>query len=129
MKRPFLFAFQINQFQRLEQEITKPVENDISKWKPPQALQTANSTATSRDSQLLLFYSDQCETHFNSLLNAIDAFFGCVNASQPPPNLCGSQQICHFERSQTCVHWRHAHKASDNSGHMQQSDECQQPVV
>ncbi|NXE24591.1 CASL protein, partial [Ardeotis kori] len=75
---------QINQFQRLEQEITKPVENDISKWKPSQALQTANSTATSRDSQLLLFYSDQCETHFNSLLNAIDAFFSCINASQPP---------------------------------------------
>ncbi|NXD76124.1 CASL protein, partial [Halcyon senegalensis] len=75
---------QIHQFQRLEQEITKPVENDISKWKPPPALQTANGTAASRDSQLLLFYSDQCETHFNSLLNAIDAFFGCVNASQPP---------------------------------------------
>ncbi|XP_076186648.1 enhancer of filamentation 1 isoform X1 [Aptenodytes patagonicus] len=75
---------QINQFQRLEQEITKPVENDISKWKPPQALQIANSTAASHDSQLLLFYSDQCETHFNSLLNAIDAFFSCVNASQPP---------------------------------------------
>uniref|UniRef100_A0A8C3PQ79 Enhancer of filamentation 1 n=1 Tax=Calidris pygmaea TaxID=425635 RepID=A0A8C3PQ79_9CHAR len=75
---------QINQFQRLEQEITRPVENDISKWKPPQALQTANSTATSHDSQLLLFYSDQCETHFNFLLNAIDAFFDCVNTSQPP---------------------------------------------
>uniref|UniRef100_A0A674H482 Breast cancer anti-estrogen resistance protein 1 n=1 Tax=Taeniopygia guttata TaxID=59729 RepID=A0A674H482_TAEGU len=69
---------QINQFQRLEQEITKPVENDISKWKPPQALQT------SHDSRLLLFYSDQCETHFNSLLNAIDAFFSCVKSSQPP---------------------------------------------
>ncbi|NWY61044.1 CASL protein, partial [Chionis minor] len=75
---------QINQFQRLEQEITKPVENDISKWKPPQALQTASSTATSYDSQLLLFYSDQCETHFNFLLNAIDAFFNCINTSQPP---------------------------------------------
>ncbi|XP_010187397.1 PREDICTED: enhancer of filamentation 1 [Mesitornis unicolor] len=75
---------QINQFQRLEQEITKPVENDISKWKPPQALQTANSAATSRDCRLLLFYADQCETHFNSLLNAIDAFFSCINASQPP---------------------------------------------
>ncbi|NXL51991.1 CASL protein, partial [Podilymbus podiceps] len=75
---------QINQFKRLEQEITKPVENDISKWKPPPALQTANGTTTSRDSRLLLFYSDQCETHFNSLLNAIDAFFGCLNASQPP---------------------------------------------
>ncbi|NXP38312.1 CASL protein, partial [Leiothrix lutea] len=69
---------QINQFQRLEQEITKPVENDISKWKPPQALQA------SHDSRLLLFYSDQCETHFSSLLNAIDAFFSCVNSSQPP---------------------------------------------
>ncbi|NXU54748.1 CASL protein, partial [Turnix velox] len=75
---------QINQFQRLEQEITKPVENDISKWKPHQALQPANSTATSHDSQLLLFYGDQCETHFNFLLNAIDAFFSCVNTSQPP---------------------------------------------
>ncbi|XP_025920044.1 enhancer of filamentation 1 isoform X1 [Apteryx rowi] len=75
---------QINQFQRLEQEITKPVENDISKWKPPQALQTVNSTAASHDRQLLLFYSDQCETHFNSLLNATDAFFSCVSASQPP---------------------------------------------
>ncbi|NXD35285.1 CASL protein, partial [Copsychus sechellarum] len=69
---------QIHQFQRLEQEITRPVENDISKWKPPQALHT------SHDSRLLLFYSDQCETHFNSLLNAIDAFFSCVNSSQPP---------------------------------------------
>ncbi|NXG80467.1 CASL protein, partial [Baryphthengus martii] len=78
---------QINQFQRLEQEITKPVENDISKWKPPQALQTTTSTSSttsSRDGHLLLFYSDQCETHFNSLLNAIDAFFACINAAQPP---------------------------------------------
>ncbi|NXC48922.1 CASL protein, partial [Penelope pileata] len=75
---------QINQFQRLEQEITKPVENDISKWKPPQALQTASSTIASHDRQPLLFYSDQYETHFNSLLNTIDAFFSCVSASQPP---------------------------------------------
>lgn len=84
MKRDFLFTFQINQFQRLEQEITKPVENDISKWKPPQALQTANSTIAFHDRQPLLFYSDQYETHFNSLLNTIDAFFSCVSASQPP---------------------------------------------
>ncbi|NXI58955.1 CASL protein, partial [Chloroceryle aenea] len=60
---------QLHQFQRLEQDITK---------------HTPNGAATSRDSQLLLFYSDQCETHFSSLLNAIDAFFGCLNASQPP---------------------------------------------
>ncbi|XP_038248558.1 enhancer of filamentation 1 isoform X1 [Dermochelys coriacea] len=75
---------QINQFQQLEQEITKPVENDISKWKPPQSLQTASSTVGSQDRKLLFFYSDQCEIHFVSLLNAIDAFFNCVNAAQPP---------------------------------------------
>ncbi|XP_013045883.3 enhancer of filamentation 1 isoform X1 [Anser cygnoides] len=75
---------QINQFQQLEQEITKPVENDISKWKPPQALQIANSTAASHDREPLLFYSDQYETHFNYLLNTIDAFFSCINSSQPP---------------------------------------------
>lgn len=46
-----------------------------------------------------------------------------------PPDLRGSQQICHFERSQTCVHWGHAHEASDDSGHTQQSDELQQPAV
>ncbi|XP_065441032.1 enhancer of filamentation 1 isoform X9 [Chrysemys picta bellii] len=75
---------QINQFQQLEQEITKPVENDISKWKPPQSLQTASSTVGSQDRELLFFYSDQCETHFVSLLNATDAFFNCVSAAQPP---------------------------------------------
>ncbi|XP_050187088.1 LOW QUALITY PROTEIN: enhancer of filamentation 1 [Myiozetetes cayanensis] len=75
---------QLSQFQRLEQEITKLVENDTSKWKPPQALQSTNSTATSQDSRLLLFYSSQCETHFNSLLSATAAFFSCVNSSQPP---------------------------------------------
>lgn len=79
-----LLAVQINQFQRLEQEITKPVENDISKWKPPLDLAAANSTAASQDRQLLFFYSDQCETHFISLLNAIDAFFNCISTTQPP---------------------------------------------
>ncbi|XP_062986457.1 enhancer of filamentation 1 isoform X2 [Elgaria multicarinata webbii] len=75
---------QLNQFQWLEQEITKPVENDISKWKPPQGPSPVNSLVASQERQLLLFYSDQCETHFISLLNAIDAFFSCISAAQPP---------------------------------------------
>nr|XP_028593567.1 enhancer of filamentation 1 [Podarcis muralis] len=75
---------QLNQFQWLEQEITKPVENDISKWKPPQGLHPVNSPMASQERQLLLFYADQCETHFISLLNAIDAFFSCISAAQPP---------------------------------------------
>ncbi|XP_042534443.1 enhancer of filamentation 1 isoform X2 [Dipodomys spectabilis] len=75
---------QLSQFQLLEQEITKPVENDISKWKPPQNLPTTNSTVGVQDRQLLCFYYDQCETHFISLLNAIDALFSCVSSAQPP---------------------------------------------
>ncbi|XP_060045349.1 enhancer of filamentation 1 isoform X2 [Erinaceus europaeus] len=75
---------QLNQFQLLEQEITKPVENDISKWKPSQNLPTTNSSTSAQDRQLLCFYYDQCETHYISLLNAIDAFFSCVSSAQPP---------------------------------------------
>ncbi|KAM4835037.1 enhancer of filamentation 1 isoform 1-T1 [Thomomys bottae] len=75
---------QLSQFQLLEQEITKPVENDISKWKPSQNLPTTSSTVGSQDRQLLCFYYDQCETHFISLLNAIDALFSCVSSAQPP---------------------------------------------
>lgn len=75
---------QLSQFQLLEQEITKPVENDISKWKPSQSLPTTNSSVGAQDRQLLCFYYDQCETHYISLLNAIDALFSCVSSAQPP---------------------------------------------
>ncbi|XP_008587314.1 PREDICTED: enhancer of filamentation 1 [Galeopterus variegatus] len=75
---------QLSQFQLLEQEITKPVENDISKWKPSQSLPTTHGSVGAQDRQLLCFYYDQCETHFISLLNAIDALFSCVSSAQPP---------------------------------------------
>ncbi|XP_055988267.1 enhancer of filamentation 1 [Sorex fumeus] len=75
---------QLSQFQLLEQEITKPVENDISKWKPSQSLTTTTSNVSAQDRQLLCFYYDQCETHYISLLNAIDALFSCVSSAQPP---------------------------------------------
>ncbi|XP_010994039.1 enhancer of filamentation 1 isoform X2 [Camelus dromedarius] len=75
---------QLSQFQLLEQEITKPVENDISKWKPSQSLPTPSGGVGAQDRQLLCFYYDQCETHYISLLNAIDALFSCVSSAQPP---------------------------------------------
>ncbi|XP_020779466.2 enhancer of filamentation 1 isoform X2 [Boleophthalmus pectinirostris] len=102
---------QINQFKRLEQEVSKPVENDISQWisqqrfgltpnltpkKPDPSAPTTGpanpSTPTaspspqicSRDKQLLVFYSDQCGQHFLTLLSAMDAFFSCVSSGQPP---------------------------------------------
>ncbi|XP_006864152.1 PREDICTED: enhancer of filamentation 1 isoform X2 [Chrysochloris asiatica] len=75
---------QLSQFQLLEQEITKPVENDISKWKPSQSLPATSNSVGAQDRQLLCFYYDQCETHYISLLNAIDALFSCVSSAQPP---------------------------------------------
>ncbi|TKS88175.1 Enhancer of filamentation 1 [Collichthys lucidus] len=88
---------QINQFKKLEQEVIKPVENDISQWISHQhsgvtsasPLDSSSSISPSthvctRDHQLLTFYSEQCEQHFVTLLSAVDAFFGCVSAGQPP---------------------------------------------
>ncbi|XP_072304411.1 enhancer of filamentation 1 [Eucyclogobius newberryi] len=92
---------QINQFKRLEQEVIKPVENDISQWitqqrfglapnlsaKKPEPTPGGSGPALhlcSRDKQLLVFYSDQCGQHFLTLLSAMDAFFSCVSAGQPP---------------------------------------------
>ncbi|XP_075388508.1 enhancer of filamentation 1 isoform X2 [Tenrec ecaudatus] len=76
---------QLSQFQLLEQEITKPVENDISKWTPSKSLPAPGSGGVGApDRQLLCFYYDQCETHYISLLNAIDALFSCVSSAQPP---------------------------------------------
>ncbi|XP_053324436.1 enhancer of filamentation 1 isoform X2 [Spea bombifrons] len=75
---------QLSQFQQLEKEITAPVENDISKWKSPHSIPAESSSLAPEDKQLLSFYSEQCETLFISLLNAIDAFFNCMSTAQPP---------------------------------------------
>nr|XP_061808684.1 enhancer of filamentation 1-like [Nerophis lumbriciformis] len=91
---------QIQQFKKLEQEVIKPVENDISRWTPHQhsgrtgtgsapRMETptppsASSRTCPRDRQLLGFYSEQCEQHFVTLLSAVDAFFSCVSSGQPP---------------------------------------------
>ncbi|XP_048470494.1 enhancer of filamentation 1-like isoform X2 [Rhincodon typus] len=75
---------QLNQFQELEKEVTKPVENDLSNWKAPQQIPQKSSSLSSQDKQLLFFYTEQCETHFVTLLNAIDAFFSSISGGQPP---------------------------------------------
>ncbi|XP_062292201.1 enhancer of filamentation 1 [Scomber scombrus] len=86
---------QINQFKKLEQEVIKPVENDISQWtshqhsgitsaSPSDSSLSPTTHVCTRDRQLLGFYSEQCEQHFVTLLSAVDAFFSCVSAGQPP---------------------------------------------
>ncbi|XP_018096497.1 enhancer of filamentation 1 isoform X2 [Xenopus laevis] len=82
--KPQLEQYQLNQFQQLEQEIIIPVENDMTKWKSPHGIHAENSYLVPQEKRLLSFYSNQCETLFISLLNAIDAFFSCMSSGQPP---------------------------------------------
>ncbi|XP_035497515.1 breast cancer anti-estrogen resistance protein 1 isoform X1 [Scophthalmus maximus] len=89
---------QIKQFERLEQEVSRPINNDMTGWVPsahhPHGNQLAQngsggpSSSSSKlchgDRQLLLFYQEQCEQNITTVTNAIDAFFTAVNSNQPP---------------------------------------------
>ncbi|KAM8750777.1 breast cancer anti-estrogen resistance protein 1 isoform 2-T2 [Acanthopagrus schlegelii] len=85
---------QIKQFERLEQEVSRPINNDMTGWVPsphhPQLGQngsggsSSSSKLCSGDQQLLLFYQEQCEQNVTTVTNAIDAFFTAINSNQPP---------------------------------------------
>uniref|UniRef100_A0AAY4EP83 Breast cancer anti-estrogen resistance protein 1 n=1 Tax=Denticeps clupeoides TaxID=299321 RepID=A0AAY4EP83_9TELE len=76
---------QLKQFERLEQEVSRPINNDISGWTPPSHHpQAPRSKLSAGDRQLLLFYTEQCEANITTLTNAIDAFFSSINNNQPP---------------------------------------------
>uniref|UniRef100_A0A674AVK6 Breast cancer anti-estrogen resistance protein 1 n=1 Tax=Salmo trutta TaxID=8032 RepID=A0A674AVK6_SALTR len=76
---------QLKQFERLEQEVSQPINNDISGWTPPPHYPAAQRSKLSMgDRQLLLFYSEQCESNVTTLTNAIDAFYSSINNNQPP---------------------------------------------
>ncbi|XP_070763820.1 breast cancer anti-estrogen resistance protein 1 isoform X3 [Enoplosus armatus] len=87
---------QIKQFERLEQEVSRPINNDMTGWVPSPHHPLANHVAQNGsggpsssklchgDRQLLLFYQEQCEQNVTTVTNAIDAFFTAVNSNQPP---------------------------------------------
>ncbi|KAM9481081.1 breast cancer anti-estrogen resistance protein 1 isoform 3-T3 [Clarias gariepinus] len=76
---------QLKQFERLEQEVSRPINNDISGWTPPTHYPPpSRSKLCAGDRQLLLFYSEQCEANITTLTNAIDAFYSSINNNQPP---------------------------------------------
>lgn len=91
-----LFFFQITQFERLEQEVSRPINNDMTGWVPPPHHPLANQLAHNSsggpsqsklchsDQQILLFYQEQCEQNITTVTNAIDAFFTAINSNQPP---------------------------------------------
>ncbi|XP_068595280.1 breast cancer anti-estrogen resistance protein 1 isoform X2 [Brachionichthys hirsutus] len=83
---------QIKQFERLEQEVSRPINNDMTGWVPapyqPLAQNGSGGSSSSKlchgDRQLLLFYQEQCEQNVTTVTNAIDAFFSAINSNQPP---------------------------------------------
>ncbi|XP_018582157.1 breast cancer anti-estrogen resistance protein 1 isoform X1 [Scleropages formosus] len=75
---------QLKQFERLEQEVTRPINNDLSGWTPPSHYPASRSTLSPGDRQLLLFYLEQCESNITTLTNAVDAFYSSISTNQPP---------------------------------------------
>ncbi|XP_045438631.1 breast cancer anti-estrogen resistance protein 1 isoform X2 [Pipistrellus kuhlii] len=78
---------QLKQFERLEQEVSRPIDHDLANWTAAQAQALAPGRAGSlgpSDRQLLLFYLEQCEANLTTLTNAVDAFFSAVATNQPP---------------------------------------------
>ncbi|KAJ8335596.1 hypothetical protein SKAU_G00389380 [Synaphobranchus kaupii] len=75
---------QMKQFERLEQEVSRPINNDLSNWTPPSHHSGPRSKLSAGDRQLLLFYSEQCESNITTLTNAVDAFYSSINNNQPP---------------------------------------------
>ncbi|XP_060932981.1 breast cancer anti-estrogen resistance protein 1 isoform X1 [Limanda limanda] len=87
---------QKKQFERLEQEVSRPINNDMTGWVPPPHHPLADQLAQNGpgglsssklchgDQQLLLFYQEQCEQNVTTVTNAIDAFFTAVNSNQLP---------------------------------------------
>ncbi|XP_056667487.1 breast cancer anti-estrogen resistance protein 1 isoform X3 [Monodelphis domestica] len=76
---------QLKQFERLEQEVSRPIDHDLSGWtaaQPPAPGRPGGSGPSDR--QLLLFYLEQCESNLTTLTNAVDAFFSAVATNQPP---------------------------------------------
>ncbi|XP_055269092.1 breast cancer anti-estrogen resistance protein 1 isoform X2 [Moschus berezovskii] len=76
---------QLKQFERLEQEVSRPIEHDLASWTPAQAAVPGRPGGLGpSDRQLLLFYLEQCEANLTTLTNAVDAFFTAVATNQPP---------------------------------------------
>nr|XP_017514405.2 breast cancer anti-estrogen resistance protein 1 isoform X2 [Manis javanica] len=76
---------QLKQFERLEQEVSRPIDHDLASWTPAQPLAPGRTGGLGpSDRQLLLFYLEQCEANLTTLTNAVDAFFTAVATNQPP---------------------------------------------
>ncbi|XP_037671606.1 breast cancer anti-estrogen resistance protein 1 isoform X2 [Choloepus didactylus] len=76
---------QLKQFERLEEEVSRPIDHDLAGWTPAQPVVPGRTGSLGpSDRQLLLFYLEQCEANLTTLTNAVDAFFTAVATNQPP---------------------------------------------
>uniref|UniRef100_A0A8C9WHB3 Breast cancer anti-estrogen resistance protein 1 n=1 Tax=Scleropages formosus TaxID=113540 RepID=A0A8C9WHB3_SCLFO len=75
---------ELKQFEQLEEEVTRPINSDISGWTSLPNCPSSQSKLCLGDRQLLLFYLEQCESNVTALTNAVDAFYSSINGNQPP---------------------------------------------
>ncbi|XP_023697745.1 breast cancer anti-estrogen resistance protein 1-like isoform X2 [Paramormyrops kingsleyae] len=75
---------QLKQYEQLEQEVTQPINSDLSSWTPPSQCPPTRSKLCMGDRQLLLFYLEQCESNVTALTSAVDTFFSSISGNQPP---------------------------------------------
>ncbi|XP_066438442.1 breast cancer anti-estrogen resistance protein 1-like [Eleutherodactylus coqui] len=115
---------QLKQFERLEEEVARPIENDLSNWTPPQHYSQVRSTLSNSDRQLLLFYQEQCEANVTTLTNAIDAFYSSISSNQPSKIF-----VAHSKFVILSIYMGHIVTPSQSSGHPKQSHPLQQSYV
>ena len=84
---------QLKQFERLEQEVSQPINHDLTGWTPAgQHPQAPRSNLSTGDRQLLLFYAEQCESNITTLTNIVDAFFNSVGVGGVPVDILGGKR-------------------------------------
>ncbi|XP_074644670.1 breast cancer anti-estrogen resistance protein 1-like isoform X2 [Tubulanus polymorphus] len=75
------------QFEKVEEESLKPVDTNVPITEEPAQCKNSpvsESGLTTKDKQLLEFYSNQMVTHAGLLTNAIEAFLNCIEYNHPP---------------------------------------------
>ena len=71
--------------ERLKQEVQKPVQTlQIPMSPTSQVAPPGMATLDENERQIVMFYASQIDDHLKLLVNAIGAFFQCIEYNQPP---------------------------------------------
>ena len=71
--------------ERLKQEVQKPVQTlQVPTDAAPHVAPLGLATLDENERQIIMFYASQIDDHLKLLVNAIGAFFQCIEYNQPP---------------------------------------------